>query len=319
MCACLACGCACAVVDIVVGEAEHLIAFVVGVDVHASSAAHVIHARQIPFLDSFACCRVVDDLPEEVALLDGVALHSRPVGVDVGKNPAVSVSDTRAMERAFHRVDRISSLTHLIESVAIDICHPQLMELRRPGPFVVSAPCRAVVPVGGCAVVPVVFPGEHIVVVVLVGTSVQALHDQCRVYAIDIADGEMPVEHGVTETHVFGTAVAGVGVVSVMYLAVVQLAAVDFRTSLSVNDRDVEGRQFGCLRAVVDDSVVVGVTAVVSVGVFAPCVVGFVPEACAVGAFDDDLAFAVAVDVVSHHHVVLPAADVDVRPHIHGP
>ena len=153
----------------------------------------------------------------------------------------------------------------------------------------------------------------------LFGVAIQTFHHECRMYAIKVADGEMSVEHSIVETHVVGAAVASVGITSIPYFAVFKLVAVDFLSCFSIDDGHVERWQFRCLAAVVHNTVVIGVGLCTAVGIFAPAVIGFVPKSGAVGAFDDDLAFPIAVDVVSDNHIVLPSANVDVWSHVHRP
>ena len=130
----------------------------VRVDVHAGTSSHIVNAWQIPFLDALSCGWVVNNLSEQCALLNGIALHPRTVRIDVAQNPPVAVPDSRTVECPFHGVDAVTSLTHLVESVSVNVCHAQLVELSRPRRLVVAAPGFAVVPVGRNTVVPVVFP-----------------------------------------------------------------------------------------------------------------------------------------------------------------
>ena len=104
-----------------------------------------------------------------------------------------------------------------------------------------------------------------------------------------------------------------------MNLTVVQLVACNLSTCLTIYYRYVEGGELGGFSAVVYDLVSIGIGAVATIGVFAPCLLRLVPKTCPVGTFDQNLTLAVAVDVVGHYHVVLTAADVYVRTHIYCP
>ena len=308
-----------AVVDIVVGEAVELVALARGVDIHAGTAADVEHGGQVPLLDALSRAGVVEQLAQQGALLYGIDLQAGAVGVDVAQDEAVAMTNAGTGKPAGQGVHRVAALHHLVAAVAIDVGHAQLVKLGRPRRLVVTAPRGGVVPPGRPCGGPVVVPGEDIVMVGLVGGTVEALHDQRGVYAVEVADGEVAVHGGIAVAHVVGTVVAGVSVYAVVHLAVVQLAAGYLRARLAVDDGDVEGAVAHRLLAVVHDAVAIGVGRLAVHGVEAPRLVLLVPEAGAVARLDDDLATSVAVDVVGYDHVVLSAADVHVRPHVDGP
>ena len=111
-----------------------------GVDVETGTAPHVVDTRQIPLLDALGRAGIIDQLTQEGALLDGIDLEPRTVGVDVAEHEAVAVADTRRGKPSRVRIHRIAALNHLVGAVAIDIGHTQLVELSRPGRLVVAAP-----------------------------------------------------------------------------------------------------------------------------------------------------------------------------------
>ena len=210
-------------------------------------------------------------------------------------------------------------MQHLVVAVAVDIAYAQLMELCRPGALVVAAPCGGVVPVGGCAVGPVVVPGEYIVVVGLVVVAIQTLHDERGVNAVEIGNGEVAVHGRIAVAHVAGTVGARVGVGTIVNLAVFQFAACNLSTCHAVDDRHVERTVAHRLLPVVHNAVAIYIRHGAAHCIQSPRLVLLVPKTSAVARLDDHLATPVAVDVVGHHHVVLSSADVHVGPHIDRP
>ena len=278
----LARGIALAVVDVVIGEAVELVALVVRVDIHAGTAAHVIDAGQVPFLDALAGGGVVDELSQQGALLDGIEFHAGAVWVDVAEDETVAVTDAGALEPTRDGVHAVAALNHLVATIAIDIGHAQHVELSGPRALVVAAPCRALMPVRGLAASPVEIPREDVVMVCLVVVAVQAFHHQRRVDAIEVADGEMAVHGGIAVAHVVAAVVARVAVAAVGHLAVVEFAARQLGARSTVDDGYVERAVALRLRAVVHDAVAIDIGDSAAFGIQAPCLVGFVPEAGAV-------------------------------------
>ncbi len=296
----------------------------VGVNVHAASTTHIIHIRQVPLLDVLTCGRIVEHLSEQVRLLYGIHLHAWAVGVDVAHVVSVAVAYARTEHHAFHGVHSVAALQHLVNTIAVGVGHAKLVELSRPRGLVVAAPGVAVVPVAGSTIVPVVRPHEYIVMVLLIGSSaVETLHGKRRMYAIEVADGEVAGHEGIFRSvavvHVVGAVVARIGVHTVVNLVVFQFRTSYFRTRLCVNHGNIERRIAFRLLGVVLYTVAVGVGNRAAVGVFAPRVVVGIPETGHIRTLYNHLALAVAVYVVGYHHVVLASVDDDVRSHVDGP
>ena len=184
-----------AVIHELVGIAQYLVAFARGINVETGAAPHVVDARQIPLLDVFGCTGVIEQLPQECALLDGIDLQARTVGVNVREHVAVAVAYARTGKPARLGIHRVAALNHLVGAVAVHVSHTQLVELCRPWCLVVTAPGLVMMPIGRHACCPVILPGEHIVVVGLVVVTVQTLHNQRRMDAVEVANGKVAV-HG---------------------------------------------------------------------------------------------------------------------------
>ena len=137
--------------------------------------------------------------------------------------------------------------------------------------------------------------------------------------AIEIADGEVSFEYGIIETHVLGTTVTCPCVHSIVNCGVVEFVTVDFFAGFTVDNGDIERRQFGAFIAIIHDSIAICVGTAASVCILTPGVVGLVPEACTVGTAYHHFASSVAVDVVCHDHVVLSTTYIYIRTYIHGP
>ena len=138
-------------------------------------------------------------------------------------------------------------------------------------------------------------------------------------HAVKVADGEVTVHGSIAVAHIVAAVSAGIVVTAVCHLAVVQFAASQFLARGAIDDRHIERTVANSLRAVVNDAVAIDIRHSASHGIFAPGLVGLVPEAGAVAGSDHHLAASVAVDVIRHHHIVLSGTDVHVRSHIHGP
>ncbi len=152
---------------------------------------------------------------------------------------------------------------------------------------------------------------------------VEAFHHERRMYTVEVADGEMSAQESILRAvvvvHIVGSVVSSVAVGTVFYFIIFQFVAGDFRSRSPVYHGYVERWIALALLPIVGYSVTVRVGRFAAIGVFSPCIRLAVPEAGSVRAFYYHLALAVAVDVVSHNHVVLSCADVDVRSHIYCP
>ena len=108
-------------------------------------------------------------------------------------------------------------------------------------------------------------------------------------------------------------------VAAIPQLAVFELAAVNLAPRPAVDDGHIVGRIALRLLAIVDDAVAVGVFRRAAVGIESPRPGVSIPKAGAVTTADDDLAAAVAVDVVDGDHVVLAGTNVHIRAHVNRP
>ena len=104
-----------------------------------------------------------------------------------------------------------------------------------------------------------------------------------------------------------------------MHLAVIQLAAGYLCTRFAINHRHIEGAIALGLGAIIHNAITIHICHIAAHRILAPCLVCLIPKTSTVTTLDDDLALAITVDVVGHHHVVLACTDVHVRPHIHRP
>ena len=311
-----------AVIEVAHGR-EHLVAPVLRVYVDAAAAAHVADDGQEPLLDVFARRGVVYELAEQVGLLYGVDLEAGAVGGDVAHVEAVAVAYAGRHDHALYRVVGIAALHQLVDAVAVNVGHAALVELGCLGRRVGHGPRVGVMPVCRAASSPVKLPLAYVVVVHLVRAAVVALHGERRVYAVEVADGELAAQEGVLLTIIVvvivGAVVPAILVVAVGYGIIVKLGVGYLLARKRIYDGYVIRRVALLLRGVVGYPVAVGVGRGAAAHVFSPSACGLVPEACAVGALDDHLAAAVAIDVVGHHHVVLARVDVNVWPHVDGP
>ena len=292
-----------------------------GVDVHAATTCHIEDGRQIPLLEAFARGGIVEALAEQGTLLDGIAFHARTVGVYIAENESVAMLQASGCVAVQGGIDSVAACPHLVAPVAIAVEDANLVELGTPRTYWIAHPSVAVMPVGSLTIGPIKVPSEHIAVVVLVGATVFTLHDERRVNTVQIGDAIVSFHRAIARTHIVCPVVASIGVTAIRFgqFCVFQFVIGQFSTCCPVDDGDVERRIALSLCAVVDDAIAIDVARRLASHIGSPRLIGLIPETCAVGRADNDLALAVAVDVVGQHHVVLSRTDIHVGTHIDSP
>ena len=201
---------------------EHLVALVCRVYVDAPPAPHVADGRQVPLFDVLAGGGIVEQLPHQVGLLYCVDLEPGPVGVYVAHVVAVAVAYSGRHDEPLDRVDCIAAAELLVDAVAIDVGHAQLVELcgRRIG--AAHGPRVGVMPVLGLAARPVKRPLAHVVMVAVALSAIHTLNCKRRVYAIEVAYRERTSEESILQSVVV---VSIVGPVVAPYLSAPSVTA----------------------------------------------------------------------------------------------
>ena len=307
------------VVDELVGPAQYLVALVRGIDVETGTTTYVVDRRQIPLLDALSRLGIVEALPKKGTLLDGKALQSRTVWIDVADDEAVAVAQTGSDKTVLSGIHAVAAGPHLVAAVTVAVEDTYLVELSTSGPLIVGAPCVTMMPVSSSATAPVVIPRVHIDMMKTTTLTVGTLHNERRMDTVEIGDTEMAFHSAIAEVHIGGPVVATIVVAAIGDPGILQLRVSQLLTGSTVDDRHIDRRVALRLRTVVDDAVIVGVGIIAAAHILSPCLVRLVPETGAVATAYDDLATAVTVDIPSHHHIVLSGTDIDIRPHVDRP
>ena len=216
-----------------------LVTFDRGIHINTSATPHVIDRRQIPFLDMLPGGSIVEHLSQQVALLYGKHLHARTVGVYIAHVKAVAMTYAGTIHHVFDRIDTKASLKYLINTVAIHICHTQLVKLCRIRLLVVAAPCVVVVPVRGLAFLPVISPRHHIIMVGFVFGTVVGFHSQRGMHAIKVGNDKLCLHEGkspaVVALHIVCPVVACVMIHAIGQLLVFHFGTVCLGTCLGID------------------------------------------------------------------------------------
>ena len=174
------------------------------------------------------------------------------------------MTDTGREYHIFLWIYAITTLQHLIDTVAINIGNTQLMELCRPRCLIVAAPCVAMMPVRRCAVIPIILEFKYIVMMLLtiLGT-IQAFHHQRRMHAVGVCDTEMACHKGILMTtvivHIVGTIVARIFVFTILNLRIVELGTIYFFACQTIYYRDIERRIALLLVLIVGDAIAIDI------------------------------------------------------------
>ena len=151
--------------------------------------------------------------------------------------------------------------------------------------------------------------------------AVEAFHEERRMNTIIVGHGKVTCHLVILSVHIVGTIVAGPFVLAIGHLIIIQFCIIFLCARQTVDYRDIEWRISGGIAqgCVIHDAIAIHICLVAVHGIETPGVLLGIPETGAIRTLDQNLALAVAVDVVNGNHIVLTGIDVHVRSHIHGP